>query len=117
MDNIGFEVKLNEQVLCRAGFKDKYYVLSCILDSVSREQDQDKEIRLSIGGLNSVSNQHVKWSASQLNIGDNISIKVISQNFDSPSEIIEQDPEEFLIEQKIKYFYRLKEELKEYLEE
>jgi hypothetical protein len=117
MENIGFEVKLNGKTLYRAGFVDDYYVLSCTATSVSRDGDEEKEVYLNISGLNSVLNRHVKWANIDLKEGDEINIKLITNNFDLPSHIVEQDPEEFIIQSKIKYFKKLKEELKEYLDE
>lgn len=39
--------------ICRAGFENKNSVLTCILDSIKRENDDSEELNISIAGLNS----------------------------------------------------------------
>jgi hypothetical protein len=115
MKNHGFEIKLNEEVLCRAGFENQHSVLHCIANSVRRKQDSEEHLDFSVGGLDSDANRHVDWVNRTLKHGDKITIEVISGDFDPPVKVSVQKTEEFLLEQKIKYFLKLKEELKEHL--
>ena len=117
MKKHGFEVKVNDELLCRAGFEVDFYVLTCNLVSMMRFNDEREEVSISVGGLNSVNNTHLKWADKVLKSGDKISIEIIETPFDVPTEIEIPDSEEFLIQQKIKYFHRLKEELKDHLKE
>mgnify|MGYP003633639636 CR=1 FL=1 len=113
----GFKVLLNEKVICRAGFENKNAVVNCILNSIRREKDNSEELNIIIGGLNSDMNQHVNWFDSSLQEGDKISIEIISENFDPPTTIHRSKSKKDLIDQKMEYYYRLKEELKDHLKE
>jgi hypothetical protein len=114
MDNKGFEIKLNNELVCKAGLKNNHHVVSCIIDAIFRKEDKQQELRLNVSGLNSDTLQHNKWLRSQpLNENDIITIKIINDDFDPPNEVGEKRSDEFLLEQKIKTFKKLKEELKD----
>jgi len=115
MPRYGLEVKLNNQVLSRAGFEKDYNVLSCIVDSLMRNENEEASINLRVGGLNISSKQHVEWYHDKLQEGDEIRIKIITENFDKPTQIRPQDSQGFVLEKKIEYFHKLKAELKDYL--
>jgi hypothetical protein len=117
MIKYGFEIKLNDEKLTRAGFDTDYYVISCMLDSMMRKDDDEKEISLTVTGLNSMTKNHVEWITKILQKGDVINIEIITDNFDLPSKVRVEDGDEVVLQQKIKYFYKLKEELKEHLKE
>ena len=113
----GFKVLINEEIICRAGFENANSVVSCILNSVRRKNDDSEELDISIGGLNSDTNQHVDWHRNNLQTRDKISIEIISDNFDTPSSIRERMSEKDIIAQKLEYFNKLKVELKDHLKE
>ena len=116
MENFGFEVELNGEKLCRAGFDCKHFVTTCIIGSVrTNYTGKDEEsLYISVGGL--ANNQHVDWEQTNLKLGDKLVIEVINDNFDQPTIRREYTEEEHRrIE--IEAYYRLKEKLKEYLDE
>ncbi|WP_438978125.1 hypothetical protein [Polaribacter sp.] len=116
MKNIfGFQVHINGEHICRAGFEKENSVVTCILTSVRRENSIPEELDISIAGLNSETKQHVSWHKKQLEVGDRITLEVISDNFDAPTSIREPKSEKDIIARKMKQYNRLKEELKEYL--
>lgn len=118
MNNKGFEVKLNDELLCKAGFNDNHSVVSCIIDAVLRKNKDKQEVRLNISGLNSDTKEHVKWlpfDSNNLNEGDIVTIKIIKDNFDSPIEISEKKSDEYILKQKIRAYNKLKEELKDHI--
>lgn len=115
--NYGFEIELNGERLCRAGFDDQYYVLTCILNSLRRDFDKSEELFFSVGGLRSNSGQHVSWLYQNLKPGDKITVNVIDSDFDPPAYENPKISEEDERKNKTAYFYRLKEELKGYLDE
>ena len=118
----GFKVLLNEELVCRAGFEQGDSVVTCILSSIRRKDDASEELNLSIGGLISDSGQNASWyNNNNLQEGDKISIEIISSDFDPPAsinpKISEKDIEAHQLKNKLKHYYILKEELKEYLDE
>ncbi len=115
MKNYGLEIHLNDNYVCRAGFENTYHVLTCIITSVRRKSGKSEELFMQISGLDSEAEQQHRWMNTDLKSGDKISIQVISDKFDKPSEIKERDSEKVILERKIKYFHQLKEELKDHL--
>ena len=80
----GFQVLINGKKICRAGFENETAIVTCILDSVRREKDNSEELNISISGLNSDTHQHANWFRNKLQEGDNVSIEIISNNFEVP---------------------------------
>lgn len=113
----GFQITINDEKICRAGFENNNSVLTCILDSVRRENDESEELNISISGLNSDTKERASWFQNKLKEKDKISIEIISDNFDSPTSMKSPLSEKEIITRKLKTYYRLKEELKEHLEE
>ena len=113
--NYGFEVELNGEILARAGYDNHYFVVSCVLHSLRRKLDESEELYISVGGLSN--EEHVYWINQNLKFGDKISLRVINDNFDMPVTIGSKISKEEETKRKIEYYYKLKEELKEYLEE
>ena len=114
----GFKVLINEELVCRAGFEEGNSVVTCILSSVRRKDDASEELNLSIGGLISDSDQNASWyNNNNLQEGDKISIEIISSDFDPPASIKPKISEKDIVAHQLKYYYLLKEELKEYLDE
>ncbi|MBN2635544.1 MAG: hypothetical protein JXR61_04685 [Prolixibacteraceae bacterium] len=111
----GFQIKIDGKKICRAGFEKENSVVSCILSSIRRAVDDSEELAINVGGLNSDTNQHVDWLDTKLQLGDKITIEVISTDFDLPKTIREPKPKQDVIAQKLERYHLLKEELKEYL--
>jgi hypothetical protein len=57
----------------------------------------------------------VTWINQDLQVGDQLVIEVIEGEFDPPSSVLEMDSDELVLQEKIKYFHRLKEELKGFI--
>ena len=103
--------------MVRAGLDCRHYVLSCILNSLRRESDESEELNIGVSGWDIKADQHVYWMREDLKLGDTSSIKVIDDNFDDPVACTERVSDEEIRKRKIDHYYRLKEELKEYLDE
>ncbi|MFD0989583.1 hypothetical protein ACFQ1R_05710 [Mariniflexile jejuense] len=115
--NYGFKVSLNNKPLTHAGIKDEHYVVTCILDSFNRTLEPKKGLNLNISGLKSTLQQRLKWIDTPLKLGDKITIEIISDNYDEPALISESKSKETILEGKIRAYKKLKEELKDYLNE
>ncbi len=115
MTNYGLEIYLNDNYVCRAGFESKHYVLTCIVNALRRASGKSEELFLQVSGLNSDTGQYVDWAKMELKNGDNISIQVVSDNFDKPVHIRGTDSQEAILKKKIERYYALKEELKDHL--
>jgi hypothetical protein len=115
MKNQGFKVLLNGESLCRAGFESEHFVTHVILSSIRRELHPGNELSLHIGGLNSSENHHVTWVNKDLQLGDHLVIELVEGEFDPPASVLKRDPDELVLQEKIKYFHRLKEELKDFI--
>lgn len=115
MKNYGLEVELNGKKLCRAGFEEKYFVLSAHLTYVRREMDESEEFYFGVGGLDSVEDVHVDWVSENLELGDVMTFRVIDKDYDMPQIRRNTLSEEEILQNKLKHYYQLQEELKEYL--
>ena len=113
----GFQVNINDKTICRAGFENENSIVTCILDSVRRKNDKSEQLNIAISGLNSDTHQHADWFKNKLQEGDKISIEIISNNFDNPISITKAHSKKDILNQKLKSYHKLKEELKDYLEE
>jgi len=114
MSSYGFEVQVNGEKLCKAGIDTDRHVVTCILDALRRLNEPD-ELRLTVSGLNSVTGEYPEWVKKELKDGDTITIKVITQDFEAPHRIRPTISKEKMLGNKLQYYYRLREELKEHL--
>jgi hypothetical protein len=117
MKNPGFQITINGNLLCRAGLDAEFFVTMCTLTSLKRAMPLSEELSLSIGGLDSVEEQSLTWTNKNLKTGDQILIEVVEGDFDAPLKKSQIETEELVLQEKLKYFHRLKEELKEQLGE
>jgi len=115
MSSYGFEVQVNGEKLCKAGIDTDRHVVTCILDALRRPNKPD-ELCLSVSGLNSVTGEYPEWVRKELKDGDTITIKVITQDFEAPNCIRPTISKEKMLDNKLQYYYKLREELKEHLE-
>jgi hypothetical protein len=87
-----FETFLNGRRLCVAGI-DGDSVLTVIIDCARRD-GRDAELELNVGGLDSAAREHVTWATTQLQVGDEVQVKVLeSVSADEPSIRKRPDPE------------------------
>lgn len=112
-DNLGFRISYKGKHLSNVGLETDG-VVTCIFHAVQRIGEA-QELYFNAGGLNSKTGEHLDWFSQSLEIGDKIEIEVIDSNFDQPPKIRKPITKEEELEQKIAYFHRLKEELKDYL--
>ncbi|HYQ42839.1 MAG TPA: hypothetical protein VER11_12750 [Polyangiaceae bacterium] len=92
---IGFRVVLNGKQLVTAGFLG-HHVLSAIVSSVVRDPARkaswqgkrafvEREVELSVGGLDIDREQHVSWLSREFAVGDRIEIQIVDAGeFDEP---------------------------------
>jgi hypothetical protein len=116
MTNYGFEIYLNDNYLCRAGFENPYHILTLVLTSL-RRTDNYEDLALQVSGLDSDTRVRPDWINRELKNGDRISIQIITDKFDKPSKFKEVESKEIDLKRKIEYYHKLKEELKEHLED
>lgn len=93
---IGFRVVMNGKQLVTAGLSG-HHVLSAILSYVVRDPARgvgwpgphafvERELELSVSGLDSDRNQHVGWLGRALTVGDRIEIQIVDESeFDAPA--------------------------------
>ena len=71
-----FEVFLNRKRLCIAGIEADC-VLSAIINYVSIKRDRKRDRSgLTVGGLNTEKDEHVRWVNRSLRVGDEIRIRI-----------------------------------------
>lgn len=117
MKNYGFEVSLNGKKLCSAGFDANHFATTTILTSARKVLDDEEDLSLYVGGLNSDEGKNYDWVTQILKKDDEILIKIIDDTFDEGTLKENELTEETIIKNKIAYYYRLKEELKEHINE
>ncbi|MCE7067162.1 hypothetical protein [Dyadobacter sp. CY326] len=115
ISNYGFEVQINEEHLCKAGIDTDRHVVTCILTSLRRLNEPDG-LDLTVSGLNSETNEHPEWVNKELKDGDIITIKVITTDFEPARRIRPKRSKEMMLNDKLRYYHQLREELKEHLE-
>lgn len=111
MENFGFRVSLNGVTIADAGFAEENYVLNSIFDAVHRP-DGSTLLHLRVGGLNIDKQQHAEWLAKNLRPGDSVTIEVIKGPFDPPEFVKDSISETEVLQNKIKLYLQLSEELK-----
>lgn len=116
MNNPCFEVYKNGVLLCKAGFDSETGVLTNILTWVKRK-DGSESNTLSVTGLDIQKEISLSWANAQLDAGDEVTIKVTNNTEFTEARIRPPFDEERHRQDKIKTYYRLKEELKGYLED
>lgn len=114
MSNYGFEVLINGEHLCKAGIDTDRHVVTCILTALRRPNEPD-ELDLTVSGLNSLTGEHPEWVNKELKEGDTITIKVITADFEPARRIRPKVSKEKTLNDKLRYYHQLREELKEHL--
>ena len=117
MNKPAFEVTLNGQKIATAQIESDFGVLTTIVTWVRRE-DNSESLNVSISGLDSVAEKKIKWAAQDLKIGDKLLVSVIEETTTQTDEgIIEIFDTTSVLDHKLMTYHKLKEELKEYLNE
>ena len=95
---IPFEVSLNGSRICTAGVGD-WGVLTTMVSWVRREGsdanpgDTEEELTLDVGGLIASAKEHVRWTERSVAAGDELTIRIVSQeSADPPTERRRTDP-------------------------
>lgn len=117
MKNPAFEITLNGQKIATAQVESDFGVLSAIVTWV-RRVDNSESLDFIITGRDSEQAKNLQWARHDLKLGDKLLLSVIDEKTTPTDEgVIEIHDSTSVLEQKLKIFYKLKEELKEYLNE
>jgi hypothetical protein len=85
-----FEVSLNGKKVCVAGIGNDGVLSAIITHAPFRRR---RETRLSVGGLISPANEHVRWKEAMLREGDKICVTIVeTETVDKPSKRFPRDP-------------------------
>ncbi|MDX2248280.1 MAG: hypothetical protein SF052_15970 [Bacteroidia bacterium] len=85
MNSLGFEIKINDKRLCRAGFDVGQSVLVCALDLARKVGQSSDRMEINVVGMEREFLKPIVWVLQQaLQKGDQITIEVVSGNFDLP---------------------------------
>jgi hypothetical protein len=117
MENIGINIRINGEQITRAGFNKAHYVLHAMA-AFARRRGSNDAFGFHVGGLDSDANSHVDWLKTTLNLGDLVTFEIVKGPFDpSESHVQPAVSEEDQLKYELELFYRLKEELKDHIEE
>ena len=75
-----FDVFLNKKRLCIAGI-DNDCVLTAMVDYVS---GKGRGLHLTVGGLDTVADEHVTWRDLDLHVGDEVRIRIANRKQSDP---------------------------------
>jgi hypothetical protein len=79
-----FVIHRNGEQLCTAGIGTDG-VLSAMVNWVSREGKSD--FHMDVGGLDSATDEHVRWDLPDIDIGDEITIRLVETDaIDQPAQ-------------------------------
>jgi hypothetical protein len=93
-------------------------VLTGDLTWLRKKDNNEGEMFLVISGLDTIKNEHYQWGQTPLAQWDEVLIRIAdSRSISSYSVKTEDELKAEVLERKLKYFYKLKEELKEHLKE
>lgn len=110
-----FEVSLNGTKICQAGIDAEFGVLTAHVTWVKRIGATKETVDLDVSGLNSETENHIRWVGRPLSVNDEITIRVTeSVRPDPPYSVKHKDliEKEYRARQ-LEIFYRLREELKD----
>ncbi|MEZ4827547.1 MAG: hypothetical protein R3C61_14885 [Bacteroidia bacterium] len=84
METNGFEIKLNDKLLCRAGFTSARYHLTCMLHVIKHPNRPSGQTEIIVGGTEGNTLKLINWVEKPLHEGDKITVRIISGDFDTP---------------------------------
>lgn len=110
------EITLNGEKVSLAGLKSEYGVITAIVTCKKRFGEKEETITLDVAGLDSQTRNRWEWFNKDLQNTDEIIVKIIpSDKSEQPSVITEETMRQRLLEDNLKTFYRLREELKDHI--
>ncbi|QQT56116.1 hypothetical protein I6I98_12980 [Sphingobacterium multivorum] len=117
MENIGINIRINGEQITRAGFNKAHYVLHAMA-AFARRRGRNDAFGFHVGGLDSDANINVDWLNTALKLGDIVTLEIVKGPF-APSEphLPPVVSEEDQLKYELELFYRLKEELKDHINE
>ena len=99
----GLELNINKKIISASLPNGSVHVSIDVIQNKSN---------IILTGLDMISGRHFDWYKKELNVGDELSLKVINSNVSSiPEEVREDMSKEEVIKQKIKTYHALKKEL------
>ena len=102
-----FELQLHGRVLCTAGLAD-LGVLTSMVTRVARA-DGTESTELTVGGLNSATNEYLDWCKEDVGLGDVITLRILDTPTPDPPSVRRQDPQLEERERR-RYYEKLKRE-------
>lgn len=114
-----FEILINGEKRVVAGIGDQYGVLSATVTWVRKEPDDVGETYFHVSGLYSDTRDQPIWLDIPLELNDQVIIKLRKPEVSDPPIRVRSAAEmkQLALENKIRYFHQLKEELKDHLDE
>lgn len=113
-----FEIIINDDNICRAGLESGKGVLTTHIISTTGLDNQSDSVSLNVSGLNSASNESLKWVTQEVKVGDEILVRIIdTEEIDQPTSVSQSLGAEAILHSKLKTYYQLKEELAEHIKE
>jgi hypothetical protein len=79
-----FEIHLNGRYLLTAGVGEDG-VLTSIVDWVGRRR-LTGAFHFHVGGLDSATDEHVDWSVPEVNVGDEVTVKIVETEQVTPAD-------------------------------
>lgn len=112
------EVILNGQKVCMAGILSKQSSYGVIINLATSE-GRPSLINLDVSGLNIEKSEHLHWFNSNLEFNDEVIIRIIDSSLaDEPKKKYSVDEgKQHDFENKLKWFYKLREELKDHIKD
>ena len=112
------EVLLNCQKVCSAGISSKQSSYGVIVNLAASE-GRSTLINLDVSGLNIEKAEHLRWLNSNLEVNDEVIIRIIDSSFaDEPKKRFSIDEgKQHDLENKLQRFYKLREELKDHIKD
>ena len=88
-----FEIYVNGERVCLAGVTDRS-VLTTIIDYSGRDREP---LHLHVGGLLIPQEEHVRWQDRDLDVGDEIRVRIVeTDEVDPPAKRFRKDPKKDL---------------------
>lgn len=120
MKNLGLKIYVNDKFIKTIGISMDGTVAQ-ILHLRNDFKNNEQSVHFHCGAYIKETNEDYKWIDQELQEHDKITIEVVKDaTFDEPTDIQPHDNpamNEFILKSKLKSFYRLRDELKDYLEE
>lgn len=111
-----FEIILNGEKVSSASLNSEYGVITTIVTCIKRIGEEHETIELDISGLDSQTQNRWEWLSKELQNTDEITIKILpSGETEPPSIMTIEAMQKRMLENNLKTFYRLREQLKDHI--